>query len=152
VLGFVANEVGVAFECSLDGAAYAPCTSPASYASLAPGPHTFAVRGRDAAGNVGEPATASWSVVPPLPDLAIGALSRFSVTVVNRGTAAAVPSVLTITLVGTFTVPALAPGAAATFSWSTCRVGTYSAIADRTGVVAESDESNNTAARRNACT
>lgn len=58
---------------------------------------------------------------------------------------------LTIALVGTFTVPALAPGASATFTWSTCRRGTYSAIVDRTGVVAESDESNNTASRVSTC-
>src|SRR5688500_7087897 len=69
---FVASEVGAVFECSLDGAAYSSCASPAAYASLALGAHTFAVRGRDAAGNVGQPAAASWTVVaPPLPDLAI---------------------------------------------------------------------------------
>ncbi|MGZ8781986.1 MAG: sigma-70 family RNA polymerase sigma factor [Gaiellaceae bacterium] len=147
----VASEVGVTFECSLDGGGYAPCATPAAYHSLAVGAHTFAVRGRDVAGNLGQPATVSWTIATPLPDLAIGAFERNSIVVVNRGTAPATPSVLTITLVGTFSVPALAPGAAVTFSWSTCRVGTYSAIADRTGVVAESDESNNTAARRNTC-
>ena len=150
---FVAGEVGVTFECSLDGAPYAPCASPAAYTSLALGPHTFAVRGRDAAGNVSLPATASWTIVTaPLPDLAVSTFGPFSITVVNRGTAAATArSVLTITLVGTFTVPALAPGASATFNWSTCRRGTYSAIVDRTNVVAESDESNNTASRPSAC-
>jgi len=150
---FVAGEVGVTFECSLDGAAHAPCASPAAYSSLALGPHTFAVRGRDAAGNVGLPATASWTIVTaPLPDLAVSTFGPFSITVVNRGTAAATArSVLTITLVGTFTVPALAPGASATFNWSTCRRGTYTAIVDRTNVVAESDESNNTASRLSAC-
>jgi hypothetical protein len=150
-LSFSATEAGVAFECSLDGAAYAPCTSPAVYGALGAGQHTFAVRGRDAAGNTSEPANASWSIVTPLPDLVVGAFSKFSITVVNRGTATAAPSVLTITFVGTFTVPALAPGAAATFNWSICRVGTYAAIVDRTAVVAESNESNNTAARPNTC-
>jgi subtilase family serine protease len=48
-------------------------------------------------------------------------------------------------------VPTLPPGGAVTFSWSICRVGTYSAIVDRTQTVAESDEANNTAARRNSC-
>jgi hypothetical protein len=151
-VAFVAGEVGVAFECSLDGSAYTACTSPAAYASLSVGPHAFAVRGRDAAGNTSEPATASWTIVTPLPDLVVGSLSKYSIVVVNRGTGSAAPSVLTITFVGTFTVPALAPGASATFNWSTCRVGTYTAIVDRTGVVAESDESNNTASRRNTCT
>jgi RNA polymerase sigma factor (sigma-70 family) len=148
---FSATEDGVTFECSLDGAAFASCTSPIAYAALAAGPHAFAVRGRDAAGNTSAASTASWSIVTPLPDLVVGSFSKYSITVVNRGTAAAAPSVLTITLVGTFTVPALAPGAVATFSWSICRVGTYSAIVDRTAAVAESDESNNTAARRNTC-
>jgi RNA polymerase sigma factor (sigma-70 family) len=149
--GFSAAEGGVAFECSLDASAYAPCTSPTTYTSLGAGSHAFAVRGRDAAGNTSEPSTMSWTVVTPLPDLAVGSFSKNSITVVNRGTAAAGPSVLTITLVGTFTVPTLAPGAAATFSWSTCRIGTYSAIVDRTAVVVESDESNNSVARRNTC-
>ena len=150
---FVASEAGVVFECSLDGAAYAPCASPVAYASLPLGAHTFAVRGRDAAGNVGEPAGASWTIVPPaLPDLAIASFAPFSITVVNRGAAPATArAVLTITFVGTFTVPALAAGASATFNWSTCRRGTYTAIVDRTGLVAESDESNNTASRLSTC-
>lgn len=63
------------------------------------------------------------------------------------------PSVLEVTLVGQrFTVPSLAPGASATFTWSICRVGTYTAIADQTQVVVESDETNNTATRQNTCT
>ena len=69
----------------------------------------------------------------------------------NRGNAPAGASILTITLVGTFTVPALAPGASATISWSICRVAVYTATVDRTNVVAESDETNNTAIRRNTC-
>jgi hypothetical protein len=150
---FVASEAGVVFECSLDGGGYSSCSSPAAYASLALGAHTFAVRGRDAAGNVGEPASASWTIVlPPLPDLAIASFGPFSITVVNRGNApAGARAVLTITLVGTFTVPALAPGASATFSWSTCRRGTYTAVVDATGLVTESNESNNTASRVSSC-
>ena len=38
-----------------------------------------------------------------------------------------------------------------TFSWSTCRVGTYSAIVDRTNAVVESDENNDRASRVNTC-
>jgi uncharacterized delta-60 repeat protein len=65
------------FECSLDGDAFAPCASPASYPNLAVGQHVFRVRGRDRAGNVdATPATWTWTVVPaaqviafaPLPD------------------------------------------------------------------------------------
>ncbi|MGZ4537151.1 MAG: hypothetical protein ACXVXE_16555 [Nocardioidaceae bacterium] len=57
---FGANEPA-SFACSLDGAAYAPCTSPAQYADLDPGWHTFSVRATDTGGNVdGSPATVRW--------------------------------------------------------------------------------------------
>jgi hypothetical protein len=148
---FSAGEDGVAFECSLDGGAWSSCSSPASYSPLGLGGHTFAVRGTDHAGNTGQPASYTWTVVQPLPDLVVSALAQLSATVTNRGTAAAGRSVLTITLVGTFNVPSLAPGASVTFSWSVCRVGTYTAIVDRTQAVAESDETNNTTSRRNTC-
>lgn len=149
---FTADEEGVAFACSLDGAVPAPCTSPAAFAGLGVGAHQVSVAATDAAGNAGAAATASWTVVAPLPDLRIASLTRNAIVVTNGGTAAApVPSVLTITLVGTFTVPALAPGASVTLTWSICRVGTYSAILDRTGVVAESDETNNRASFVSIC-
>jgi hypothetical protein len=149
---FTADETPVTFECALDNAAFAGCTSPVSYGRLAAGPHTFSVRATDAAGNVGEPATASWTIVRALPDLLITAFFANSITVTNRGTATAPANVLTITLVGTFTVPSLAPGASITFRWTTCQNGTYTAIVDRTNVVTESDEKNNTASRVNTCT
>ena len=58
-----ASEPGVTFECSVDNAAYATCTSPASYTGLAAGDHAFAVRSTDAAGNVDPtPATSTWTI------------------------------------------------------------------------------------------
>ena len=51
------------FECSLDSGVWQACTSPATYANLANGTHTFAVRAVDAAGNPdGTPATRTWTV------------------------------------------------------------------------------------------
>lgn len=48
--GFAATETST-FTCSLDGAAWAPCTSPMTYDGLAAGTHTFRVRATDTAGN-----------------------------------------------------------------------------------------------------
>jgi RNA polymerase sigma factor (sigma-70 family) len=148
---FSADEAGSTFQCSLDGGAFSGCSSPAVYNGLAPGSHSFAVRATDKAGNTSQPATRSWTVAAPLPDLVVSAFSRFSITVSNRGNGLAGASVLTITNVGTFSVPSLPPGGSATFSWSTCRIATYVAVVDRTQAVRESDESNNTASLKNAC-
>ena len=65
--GFNDTQAGVAFECQLDGAAFASCTSPAAYSGLATGQHTFAVRARDAAGNASAATSYSWRVdiTPP---------------------------------------------------------------------------------------
>jgi hypothetical protein len=59
--------VGLAssFECSIDGPGYRRCASPVTYRGLELGAHTFRVRGRDAAGNIGDPAQYSWTIVKP---------------------------------------------------------------------------------------
>ncbi|OQW49406.1 MAG: hypothetical protein A4S09_12010 [Proteobacteria bacterium SG_bin7] len=49
------------FECSIDNNAYASCSSPLVLNSVAEGNHWFAVRATDVAGNIGLPATYSWS-------------------------------------------------------------------------------------------
>ncbi|MEP6814765.1 MAG: PQQ-binding-like beta-propeller repeat protein [Marmoricola sp.] len=60
-VSFSSSEPG-SFQCSLDGAAYAACTSPQDYAGLAKGSHSFAVRAVDTAGNVdASPASAAWT-------------------------------------------------------------------------------------------
>ena len=66
---FAANEAA-SFECKLDGAALAPCSSPKAYAALADGSHTFAVAGTDAAGNTAT-ATHIWTVDTDPPTAAV---------------------------------------------------------------------------------
>jgi MYXO-CTERM domain-containing protein len=66
---FTSTKSGATFACSLDGAAYAPCATQASFSGLAEGAHTLAVRSTDVYGNVdATPATASWTVDLTPPD------------------------------------------------------------------------------------
>ena len=53
-------------QCRLDGGAFASCSSPHTTAALGQGVHTFAVRGMDAAGNIGSDSHA-WTIdtTPP---------------------------------------------------------------------------------------
>ncbi len=68
---FASNESGSTFACRLDGAGWAPCSSPAAYSGLVVGAHSFSVQATDAAGNVDPtPASRSWTVqaaTPPPP-------------------------------------------------------------------------------------
>ncbi|RKH60913.1 hypothetical protein D7V93_12635 [Corallococcus llansteffanensis] len=51
------------FECSLDGAEYATCTSPKVVTGLSEGLHTMRIRARDRAGNLDlSPVTSTWTV------------------------------------------------------------------------------------------
>jgi hypothetical protein len=60
---FSSDEWGSSFECRLDGAAWAGCASPKSYAQLANGAHSFSVRATDRAGNLdSSPPSQSWTV------------------------------------------------------------------------------------------
>ena len=53
----------VSFGCSLDGATFTTCTSPATFTGLSERSHSVRVRARDRAGNVdGTPAAISWTV------------------------------------------------------------------------------------------
>jgi hypothetical protein len=60
---FSAVKPGVTFECKLNAAVWAACTSPATYASLPDGTHTFSVRARDRYG-IPDPAAPvrTWTV------------------------------------------------------------------------------------------
>jgi hypothetical protein len=59
---FSAGEAGVTFACRLDGAPFAACSSPKSYAALPDGDHEFEVRAADPAGNTGPIARHAWSI------------------------------------------------------------------------------------------
>jgi hypothetical protein len=66
---FTDSEAGASFQCKLDAATYAACTSPAAYSSLALGSHTFSVQAKDAAGNLSAAAAWTWQIVPPTPTI-----------------------------------------------------------------------------------
>jgi hypothetical protein len=69
---FSASEAGSTFECALDGAAFAACTTPKTYAGLIDGMHMLLVRATDPAGNVDlTPATYAWTVDTLAPDTTI---------------------------------------------------------------------------------
>jgi uncharacterized repeat protein (TIGR01451 family) len=67
--GFAASEPAT-FTCSLDGSAWSPCTSPATYDGLTAGWHTFRVRASDAVGNT-DSTPAQWSAFVDGPETAI---------------------------------------------------------------------------------
>jgi hypothetical protein len=69
---FSSPETTATFECSVDGAGFAACSSPLTTAPLDDGPHTIAVRALDAVGNAdASPATRSFTVDTVAPDTAI---------------------------------------------------------------------------------
>jgi Ricin-type beta-trefoil lectin domain/Ricin-type beta-trefoil lectin domain-like len=66
IFTFSSSIGGSTFGCSLDGAAYATCTSPKSYPTITEGAHTFRVRATDSSGNTDPtPAERSFTVVMP---------------------------------------------------------------------------------------
>ena len=69
---FDSSDAGSTFECSLDGAAFAPCTSPETTGTLADGAHTFAVRATDPSANTDPtPASRNFTVDTAAPQTTI---------------------------------------------------------------------------------
>ena len=66
---FSSDEPDATLECALDGAPFAPCSSPLELDALAVGAHELRVRARDAAGNADTtPAAYAWTITaPPVP-------------------------------------------------------------------------------------
>ena len=66
---FISTEVGGGFQCSLDGVAFAACTSPFMSGVLIDGKHSFQVKAVDAAGNPDKSAAKAkaWTVDTTLP-------------------------------------------------------------------------------------
>lgn len=64
------NAETVTYVCSVDGATFSACSTPFTLPSLNDGPHTFAVKAVDQAGNTGAERTATWTLdatAPPAP-------------------------------------------------------------------------------------
>jgi Bacterial Ig-like domain len=68
---FSDSAAGLTFSCRLDGANFAPCTSPVTYRGLSDGAHTFRVRATDAAGNTSAASAYNWTVDTIAPNTAI---------------------------------------------------------------------------------
>ena len=69
---FESSEAGSSFECALDSAAFAACSSPQDYTGLGQGSHTFQVRATDGSANTDPtPASRSFTVDTVAPDTTI---------------------------------------------------------------------------------
>jgi parallel beta-helix repeat protein len=71
IFWFTSTDPTATFECKLDAAAYAACTSPTTLNGLADGSHTFSVRSVNAAGPDPTPATWAWTKDTVAPDTSI---------------------------------------------------------------------------------
>jgi M6 family metalloprotease-like protein len=69
---FTCSEASCSFECMLDDQPWSGCSSPAAYAALPNGTHTFLVRAKDLAGNIDPtPSSFSWTIDTAAPETKI---------------------------------------------------------------------------------
>jgi hypothetical protein len=105
------SEPGVNYLCSVDGGAYAVCTSPKSYSvnSLQQGQHTFRVIAVDAAGNQSAAASYTWNIVQPVKSFTIsgsagiqlypgGAIAPLNLTIGNPNNYSVTVTGITVTV------------------------------------------------------
>ena len=69
--GFETNKPGFTFQCSIDGAAPAACSSPDTETGLAPGDHTFQVDALDQADQVVDSTSYEWTILADEPEVDI---------------------------------------------------------------------------------
>ncbi len=122
---------GASYACSLDGGAWAVCTSPVRLVGLTPGPHELCVR--IAVGSLAGPAScASWAVSgstgppgpPPTPSPGPITISGSLATALAPGTAAPLPLTLTNPTAVDVRVTALTVAIAAATSVPSCSATT----------------------------
>jgi len=65
---FLTASEAALFECSLDGAAFAPCGQVVVYTDLGAGEHVFWAVAADMAGNTGTAVSRTWTIVMPEPE------------------------------------------------------------------------------------
>src|SRR3954454_2418782 len=102
----VTPAANLTFTCSLDAAAFVPCTSPAAYTALGDGVHTFHVRAKDAANNVDpSPDSFSWTVDTGAPTITFAgtATSAWYASDVSASWSCADPNGVVATTVGATT-------------------------------------------------
>lgn len=143
---FTSSQSGSTFQCKLDAGAWAACTSPKTYTSLAFKAHTFFVRAKNSTGEVDTtPATRTWTVKPAV-TVTVACTTNPEKTVVKNNS----PSALTVKTVGSIDDPrdnepftvnrSLAGGATITFqsgSAATSNVLTRQHIYDNDAGTAE---------------
>lgn len=104
--GFASDDPTAIIECSLDGAGYSECATPAEFADLLPGPHTLLARAVNLAGNVDStPARYDWTITPAVTNTPLG--TNVTVNLPLPGGGMATMTFLEVTLAGATTLDAL---------------------------------------------
>jgi hypothetical protein len=89
IFTFSGTDTGVGldhFECSIDGATFETCTSPAQFDNLGSGVHTLDIRAVDSVGNQGvSPTSFSWNVDATPPDTTIDSATDGNNNTVSDG-------------------------------------------------------------------